>query len=567
MSKTRNKSTGSIGKIKLNIERKQCGLTPRDRQSSGLHLEEHTYKEDFVVTGKCQVCGMRCLGTIFKCTKCKLIVHKKCKESFYLKCSGKEQPIDFPSPTFSRKNLQNGQHSFRKVTNPLSVQCFVCRELILSDRCKCSICNVNAHKKCVPFIKIQCKPISSPEDEKDYHWFVETSNSKKNCVVCKSSCSVLHYKCAWCKLDVDSKCISQLPSTCFLGRLSKYVLPPRLVVEKDDWYEAVYDETKEPMVFFINNKSGGHAGKSIFEHALSVFNPAQVYNVLKGYERPFNFIKNYEDNFVAVICGGDGTVGFLMNEFKRQNMKPKIFVIPLGTGNDMSISTGWGGGYDGEEIVPLLSQVYDASVQDMDRWQVCVNDEEEPIHIFNNYFSVGIDAAIAMIFDTRRKENPSMFSSRLANKIQYVMSSTPVLTAENPIKNIQIRVDGRDIELPKVEGIAIINLPTYGGGNRFWPPCSTLERIYGFHDLHYNDGEIEIVGFTSALHLGACVSGTGVSKPLKIAQGKVIEIVLDQDTPCQFDGEPYMQSKCTLRISLYEKVRFIVKNLFDVNPK
>ena len=90
---------------------------------------------------------------------------------------------------------------------------------------------------------------------------------------------------------------------------------------------------------------------------------------------------------------------------------------------------------------------------------------------------------------------------------------------------------------------------------------------YGFHDLHFNDSEVEVVGFTNAIHLGGCVSGTGVAKPLKIAQGKVIEIELDQDTPVQYDGEPYMQSPTTIRISLFEKVRFIVKNLFDVNPK
>ena len=104
-----------------------------------------------------------------------------------------------------------------------------------------------------------------------------------------------------------------------------------------------------------------------------------------------------------------------------------------------------------------------------------------------------------LTFDERRKDNPDAFNSRLGNKIQYILGSAPTLVGKNTIKNIQIRVDGRNIDLPKVEGIALINLPTYGGGNRFWMPCSKKERVYGFHNLHFNDGEIEVKGFSNLL--------------------------------------------------------------------
>ncbi|EDR26751.1 diacylglycerol kinase, putative [Entamoeba dispar SAW760] len=551
-----------------NIEKESCGLTPRDVTNSGLFKEEHDFKEEFSVSSLCVACGQLCLGPSLKCTKCSFVIHKGCKDTFYLKCSGKEDPIDFPEPTFSKKNLKNGQHSFRKVGSTFAYTCSVCHESLISDRFKCSVCNMNVHKKCIKKIKTPCRPISSPQDEKDIHWFVQITKNHvgKSCVVCGETCTSAHFICAWCKLAVDGKCIEKLPSTCFLGRLRKFILPARLVMEKDDWYEALYEEEKEPMIFFINNKSGGHFGSEIFKHAIGLFNPAQVYNVLKGYERPFKFIKNYGSNFVAVICGGDGTVGWVMDELKKVNLKPKIFVIPLGTGNDMSISTGWGGGYNGEDIGTILPQVYDASIQDMDRWQVCVEGQERPIHIFNNYFSIGLDAAIALVFHTKRNANPEKFTSRFTNKLQYIMCSTPMIVSDNKLyKLIHVKVDGRVIELPKIEGLAIINLPTYGGGNKFWPPVSVAEMAFKFHDLHYNDGELELVGFSNAIHLGACVSGTGAAKPIRIAQGKVIEIVIDEDIACQYDGEPYMQSKTTMTISLYEKVRFVVKNLFEVN--
>jgi len=48
------------------------------------------------------------------------------------------------------------------------------------------------------------------------------------------------------------------------------------------------------------------------------------------------------------------------------------------------------------------------------------------------------------------------------------MCSTNSLGSDYKLyKHITVNVDGRDIELPKIEGLAIINLPTYGGGNKF----------------------------------------------------------------------------------------------------
>jgi len=92
------------------------------------------------------------------------------------------------------------------------------------------------------------------------------------------------------------------------------------------------------------------------------------------------------------------------------------------------------------------------------------------------------------------------------------------------------------------------------------PPVSRSELAFGFHDLHFNDGEVELVGFSSAIHLGACVSGTDVSKPIRIAQGRVITIVMDDDIPCQYDGEPYLQPMdCTLLFTHIHQAKMLRK--------
>ena len=121
-------------------------------------------------------------------------------------------------------------------------------------------------------------------------------------------------------------------------------------------------------------------------------------------------------------------------------------------------------------------------------------------------------------------------------------------------------VDGTVIDIPKVQGIAILNLPSYGGGNRFWGQLKLKEIMMGLKETNYNDKVLEVVGFENAVHLGSCVSRTSV--PLKIAQGKVIIIMFKEDIAAQYDGEPYIQKKGEIKISLHEQVNMYCRNPF-----
>lgn len=47
---------------------------------------------------------------------------------------------------------------------------------------------------------------------------------------------------------------------------------------------------------------------------------------------------------------------------------PRVTVLPLGTGNDLSNSLGWGAGYAGEiPVEQVLRNILDAEVVKMDR--------------------------------------------------------------------------------------------------------------------------------------------------------------------------------------------------------
>ena len=57
-------------------------------------------------------------------------------------------------------------------------------------------------------------------------------------------------------------------------------------------------------------------------------------------------MENENNKCYVIVCGGDGTVMWVVTEMVKYDIKilsAPIAIIPLGTGNDFSRELGWGG--------------------------------------------------------------------------------------------------------------------------------------------------------------------------------------------------------------------------------
>lgn len=106
-------------------------------------------------------------------------------------------------------------------------------------------------------------------------------------------------------------------------------------------------------------------------------------------------LRKFEDtpNLKILVCGGDGTVGWVLSDIDKLGFKtfPPVGILPLGTGNDLAISLGWGSGYAGEDLSVMLDRIEDAMIVNLDRWTIVLEDFEgvKRTCLMNNYLSVG----------------------------------------------------------------------------------------------------------------------------------------------------------------------------------
>uniref|UniRef100_A0A672MDU9 Diacylglycerol kinase n=1 Tax=Sinocyclocheilus grahami TaxID=75366 RepID=A0A672MDU9_SINGR len=550
------------------------------------------------------------------------------------------------------ENAQFGQHVWFE-TSPSGDFCYVGETYCFAKslqkslpRHKCASCKIAVHTVCMDQlekINFRCKTSFKDPGLRNvretpnmrHHW-VHRRRQDGKCRQCGKgfqqkftfhSKDIVAISCSWCKQAYHNKVtcfmLQKIDEMCSLGAHAAVIIPPTWIIrvrrqqaslksskrkkktslkvkpfkkttEDGKWKHFVVrpipSQHMKPLLVFVNPKSGGNQGTKIIRSFMWYLNPRQVFDLTQGGPREGLEMYSKVHNLRILVCGGDGTVGWILSVLDelQLNPQPAVAVLPLGTGNDLARTLNWGGGYTDEPVSKILSHVEDGNIVQLDRWNLSVEpnleaSEEErdehqtdqlPINVFNNYFSLGFDAHVTLEFHESREAKPERFNSRLRNKMFYAgtaFSDFLMGSSKDLSKHIRVVCDGTDltskVQDMKLQCLLFLNIPRYCAGTVPWGNPSEHND---FGPQKHDDGLIEVIGFTMTSLATLQVGGHGE----RLHQCQEVTLTTFKPIPVQVDGEPCRLAPSVIRITLRNQANMLQKTkrrislpqLYDQQP-
>lgn len=93
----------------------------------------------------------------------------------------------------------------------------------------------------------------------------------------------------------------------------------------------------QPLLVFVNVKSGGCQGLELISSFRKLLNPYQVFDLDNGGPLPGLYVFRHIQDYKILVCGGDGTIGWVLQCLDNVGQdsecsSPPCAIVPLGTG-------------------------------------------------------------------------------------------------------------------------------------------------------------------------------------------------------------------------------------------
>ncbi len=286
-------------------------------------------------------------------------------------------------------------------------------------------------------------------------------------------------------------------------------------------------------LFVINPAAGGRAGAGIRQTLGAEIKKslaAHEYDMLITEPGPVSFPAG--DYATVIAAGGDGTVWQTVQTLVRHDTRPKLGIIPVGTGNDLARSLGIYAFMKARGVGRLLAALQTSRTRKLDT--LSLNNSL----FFTNYYGIGIDARIARDINAFRASSAvPPLSARLPGRMLYFLAGLNRCLSRISLP-LQLRYSDdaggeQIVSVPEsARQVIITNIPSYAAGAQ---PASRCRMDDGLFEVTV----ISNAGQWLALHMTRFfqIPLDRVLPGIRQLQTRSIEITWRGMLPFQLDGE------------------------------
>lgn len=184
-------------------------------------------------------------------------------------------------------------------------------------------------------------------------------------------------------------------------------------------------------------------------------------------------------------------------------------------------------------IIKFKIQIENARPIKLDRWLIEILKPTSRIPLkwlpqhslfMYNYFSIGVDAQVALNFHRARQSPLYMFSSRVINKALYLCFGTQQVVQPDCVgleRHVELYLDNVQVPLPELQSIVCLNIDSWGAGVRLWEMSSADKEV---NTQSTSDGVLEVLGIESSFHIAQLQ--VGLNQPIRLGQAKSVKVIL-----------------------------------------